>query len=179
MRELDLLCELWNCALREYYYNNELNVTYDILKSYIFSKWPERKNALLAGEKKLAKKASSSLIASWNKLLSRVFDLPLGDPRNWLKNIPGITRLWHDPEQNYVIVGSLAPLQPQIQRQPSIRQWHPLQGELNPELLAGLVDVDWVRMNQLAGNPCVATLIRRWKECQPHPDDVREASLTE
>ncbi len=36
MRELDLLCELWNCALREYYYNNELNVTYDILKVIFF-----------------------------------------------------------------------------------------------------------------------------------------------
>ncbi len=71
MRELDLLCELWNCALREYYYNNELNVTYDILK-VIFFQMARKKNALLAGEKKLAKKASSSLIASWNKLLSRV-----------------------------------------------------------------------------------------------------------
>ncbi|PXW39058.1 hypothetical protein DFO54_1204 [Erwinia sp. AG740] len=179
LRELDLLCELWNCALREHYCNNEFNVTYDILKSYTFSKWPERKNALAVNGQKLIKKASSSLIASWNKLLSRAFDLPLGDPRNWLKNVPGITRLWHDPEQHYVIVGSLAPLQPQIQRQPSIRQWHPLQGELNPELLTGLVDVDWVRMNQLAGNPCVATLIRRWKECQVQPDNVRDGTTPE
>lgn len=52
-------------------------------------------------------------------------------------------------------------------------------GELNSELLAGLVDVDWVRMNQLAGNPCVATLVRRWKEFQVQLDDVRDASLTE
>lgn len=52
MRELDLLCELWNCALREYYYNNELNVTYDILKVIFFPNgqkekmhfWQVRKN---------------------------------------------------------------------------------------------------------------------------------------
>lgn len=60
--------------------------------------------------------------------------------------------------------------------QPSIRKWHALQGELNPELLTGLVDVDWVRMNQLAGNPCVATLIRRWDECQIQSDDIRDVS---
>ena len=52
-------------------------------------------------------------------------------------------------------------------------------GGINSELLAGLVDVDWVRMNQLAGNPCVATLVRRWKEFQVQLDDVRDASLTE
>ncbi|CAI1529747.1 Uncharacterised protein [Serratia quinivorans] len=180
LRELELLCELWRSALKESYRNSELNVTYDVLKSYTFSQWPERKNALITDNvQKSVKRASTSLIASWNKLLSRVFDLPLGDPRNWLKNVPGITRLWHDPEQNYVIVGSLASPQPLIQRQPSIRQWHALQGKLSPELLAGLVDVDWVRMNQLAGNPCVATLIRRWKECQIQPDKIRTASLTE
>jgi hypothetical protein len=180
LRELELLCDLWKCALRKYYSDNEFNVTYDVLKNYVFSQWPEKKNALMVEfAKKSVKRASTSLIASWNKLLSRVFDLPLGDPRNWLKNVPGITRLWHDPEQNYVIVGSLSSPQPIIQRQPSIRQWHALQGELNSELLAGLVDVDWVRMNQLAGNPCVATLVRRWKECQVQLDDVRDVSLTE
>lgn len=180
LRELELLCDLWKCALRKYYSNNEFNVTYDVLKNYVFSQWPEKKNVLMVEvAKKSVKRASTSLIASWNKLLSRVFDLPLGDPRNWLKNVPGITRLWHDPEQNYVIVGSLSSPQPIIQRQPSIRQWHALQGELNSELLAGLVDVDWVRMNQLAGNPCVATLVRRWKECQVQLDDVRDVSLTE
>lgn len=180
LRELELLCDLWKCALRKYYSDNEFNVTYDVLKNYVFPQWPEKKNALMVEvAKKSVKRASTSLIASWNKLLSRVFDLPLGDPRNWLKNVPGITRLWHDPEQNYVIVGSLSSPQPIIQRQPSIRQWHALQGELNSELLAGLVDVDWVRMNQLAGNPCVATLVRRWKECQVQLDDVRDVSLTE
>ena len=34
----------------------------------------------------------------------------------------------------------------------------------NIDLLVDLLDVDWVRMNQLAGNPCVTTLIKRWKE---------------
>ena len=57
-------------------------------------------------------------------------------------------------------------------RQPSIRQWHTLQGELDIELLADLLDVDWVRMNQLAGNPCVTTLIKRWKEINPESRDA-------
>ena len=88
----------------------------------------------------------------------------------WLSNIPGISKIWHDPEQGYYLVGSLAPLNTTLERQPSIRQWHSLgeRKQLNMTLLSALVDVDWVRMNQLAGNPCPALLIRRWKELQPN-----------
>jgi hypothetical protein len=97
--------------------------------------------------------------------LSLVFERPLTDPRSWLRNIPGIQKLWYDEHQKYVVVGGLAPLQTKLQRQPSIRQWHSLRGTTDFEFLAGLLDVDWVRMNQLAGNPCVSVLVRRWQEC--------------
>ncbi|OUX87954.1 MAG: hypothetical protein CBB95_07575, partial [Alteromonas sp. TMED35] len=79
-----------------------------------------------------------------------------------------------DKEKGYFVVGGLTSPKAQLMRQPSIRQWHTLQGELDIELLADLLDVDWVRMNQLAGNPCVTTLIKRWKEINP---DSRDAIL--
>lgn len=62
------------------------------------------------------------------------------------------------------------PLNPLFNDNPVFANGMHCMGELNSELLAGLVDVDWVRMNQLAGNPCVATLVRRWKECQVQLD---------
>jgi hypothetical protein len=61
-------------------------------------------------------------------------------------------------------VGGLASPQLTLSRQPSIRQWHALQGEMNTKQLTSLLDVDWVRSNQLDGNPCVALLVRRWRE---------------
>lgn len=32
--------------------------------------------------------------------------------------------------------------------------------------------VDWVRMNQLAGNPCALTLIKRWKEINKYKSEL-------
>lgn len=51
-------------------------------------------------------------------------------------------------------------------------QWHTLKGELDIDLIADLLDVDWVRMNQLAGNPCAATLVKRWKEINHNSRDA-------
>lgn len=72
--------------------------------------------------------------------------------------------------KGYFVVGGLtSPKEPKLMRQPSIRHWHELQGQLDVDLLTDLLDVDWVRMNQLAGNPCAATLIKRWKEVVREP----------
>ena len=88
-----------------------------------------------------------------------------------------MSKLWYDEKQHYFIVGGIASPKNKILRQPSIRQWHSLIGRFNPELITALVDVDWVRMNQLAGNPCVATLIRRWRECQKAPEQALGVEL--
>lgn len=37
---------------------------------------------------------------------------------------------------------------------------------MNTELLASIIDVIWVISNQIAGNPCMAILVRRWRDCQ-------------
>lgn len=164
-RELPELLTYWNAQLTDLVQKNVNKIDYKSIKQEVLERWLEAHNAKLPDGELPKKTANTSLISSWDSLLSRVFDRPLKDIKGWLRNVPGIQRLWYDPEQHYFIVGGLASPKSQLQRQPSIRQWHALQGTLNVELLCALVDVDWVRMNQLAGNPCVATLIRRWKEC--------------
>ncbi len=117
------------------------------------------------------KRLEARIYGLWNDIGSMLFNINFQSIRSrWLSNIPGISKIWHDPEQGYYLVGSLAPLNTTLERQPSIRQWHSLgeRKQLNMTLLSALVDVDWVRMNQLAGNPCPALLIRRWKELQPN-----------
>lgn len=164
-QELPKLIVYWNAQLIGLEQNYVDKVDYKTIKKEVFERWLKAHNANLPDGEPDKKTASSSLISSWDSLMSRVFERPLKDIKGWLRNVPGIQSLWYDPEQHYFIVGGLASPKSQLQRQPSIRQWHALQGTLDVELLSALVDVDWVRMNQLAGNPCVATLIRRWKEC--------------
>lgn len=164
-RELPELLTYWNAQLTDLVQKNVNKIDYKSIKQEVLERWLAAHNAKLPDGELPKKTANTSLISSWDSLLSRVFDRPLKDIKGWLRNVPGIQRLWYDPEQHYFIVGGLASPKSQLQRQPSIRQWHALQGTLNVELLCALVDVDWVRMNQLAGNPCAATLIRKWKEC--------------
>ncbi|MEL6442116.1 MAG: hypothetical protein AAFQ80_23090 [Cyanobacteria bacterium J06621_8] len=173
---LDSLVNCWNNSLKELIQNGSAKVDYNQLKKSTLKSFLKVQNAKLKpGETPRTSNHYTRLVYSWTKLLSRAFELPLNDARGWLRNIPGITRLWHDPEEGYYVVGALAPLKKQIQRQPSIRQWHALEGELDTELLTELVDVDWVRTNQLAGNPCVATLVKRWRECQSEPNEALKA----
>ena len=175
-QELDNLCGCWYDELRELARNGSTQADYKKIRKGCLYRLLKLKNGQLGADQKSKLRNSPILISSWTKLLSRVFDLPLQDVRVWLRNVPGIERLWHDPEQGYYIVGGLTSPKHKILRQPSIRQWHALQGELDTELLTALVDVDWVRTNQLAGNPCVATLVNRWKECQSESGEALKMS---
>lgn len=172
LQELDTLIHCWYKTLKEMCDEGSTVVDYQEIKKDFSRRLLEIRNARLKPDEKPKSRNPSNLISSWTTLLSRVFELPLGDVRQWLREVPGIQKLWHDPEQGYYVVGGLAPLKKQLQRQPSIRQWHALQGELDTNLLTKLLDVDWVRINQLAGNPCVATLVKRWRECQSNPDEA-------
>ena len=172
---LSALCVCWMDTLKELHQENVSDIDYKQIKKRMSELWRQRDYASAIGsggsdiklipEKSQKKRVNPQLISGWDHLLSLVFERPLTDPRSWLRNIPGIQKLWYDEHQKYVVVGGLAPLQTKLQRQPSIRQWHSLRGTTDFEFLAGLLDVDWVRMNQLAGNPCVSVLVRRWQEC--------------
>lgn len=172
---LSALCVCWMDTLKELHQENVSDIDYKQIKKRMSELWRQRDYASAIGsggsdiklipEKSQKKRVNPHLISGWDHLLSLVFERPLTDPRSWLRNIPGIQKLWYDEHQKYVVVGGLAPLQTKLQRQPSIRQWHSLRGTTDFEFLAGLLDVDWVRMNQLAGNPCVSVLVRRWQEC--------------
>lgn len=173
LKELDDLSTCWYEALKDFAHDGLRQISYKKLKKACLDRFLEKKNACLEPEGKPKSRNSTALVSSWSKLLSRALSLPLKDIRAWLRNnVPGIQRLWHDPDQGYYVVGGLSSPKQKILRQPSIRQWHALQGRLDTELLTALVDVDWVRINQLAGNPCVATLVNRWKECQSEPDEA-------
>jgi hypothetical protein len=160
--ELPELVELWQEQLVSLHQQNETKVTYYQVKKEVIQRWLDKRG----------KKKDTSISGSLDTLLSRYFDKPLNDIKRWMSNIPGIQRIWYDKEKGYFVVGGLTSPKAQLMRQPSIRQWHTLQGELDIELLADLLDVDWVRMNQLAGNPCVTTLIKRWKEINPESRDA-------
>ncbi|EPT9252285.1 hypothetical protein ACVTNV_000602 [Vibrio alginolyticus] len=171
LTQLDNIEVCWRETLAELWKENTPSIDYKKLKQQVFKKLLVIMNAQLPIGSEPKKSVASSLSSAWTKVASRHFEIPLYDMRSWLKQIPGIQKLWHDPEQGYYVVGSLAPPKLQLVRQPSIRQWHALQGEMNTGLLTSLVDVDWVRSNQLAGNPCVALLVRRWRDCQSYDDE--------
>ena len=145
--------EYWEQARQQLLTDEKLNPNYKQIKKQF-------------NENRRGSTKNTHLISSWEKLLSKIFNLSLNDPRKWLRGIPGIQKLWHDPKQGYYIVGQLTPPKLKIIRQPSIRHWYALQGNLDTTFLTSLIDVDWIRVNQLAGNPCVAMLARRWHECQ-------------
>lgn len=167
LKELDDLYVCWYGSLRNFARDSIREVSYKNLKKDFFDRFLAIKNSHLEPDETAKSRNSPALISAWTKLLSKLFNRHLDDERVWLRNnVPGIQRLWHDPDQGYYVVGGLASPKRKILRQPSIRQWHALQGRLDTELLTALVDVDWVRTNQLAGNPCVATLVNRWQECQ-------------
>ena len=157
--ELPELVTLWQEQLVTLHQKNEVKVTYYQVKKDVIQRWLDKQG----------KKRDTSISGSLDTVLSRYFDKPLNDIKRWMSNIPGIQRIWYDKEKGYFVVGGLTSPKAQLMRQPGIRQWHSLQGELDIESLADLLDVDWVRMNQLAGNPCVATLIKRWKEIRDEP----------
>ena len=179
---LSALCVCWMDTLKVLYQENVSDIDYKQIKKRMSELWRQRDYVSAIGsggsetepipEESQKKRVNSRLISGWDHLLSLVFERPLTDPRSWLRNIPGIEKLWYDENQNYVVVGGLVPLQTKLQRQPSIRQWHSLRGTTDFEFLAGLLDVDWVRMNQLAGNPCVSVLVRRWQECNAFKNAV-------
>ncbi len=161
-RELPELAELWQEQLVMLHQKNETKVTYYQVKKDVVQRWLDKRD----------KKRDTTISGSLDTLLSRYFDKPLNDIKRWMSNIPGIQRIWYDKEKGYFVVGGLASPKAQLMRQPSIRQWHTLKGELDIDLLVDLLDVDWVRMNQLAGNPCTATLVKRWKEINRNSRDA-------
>lgn len=167
LRELDDLYSCWYDTLKKFAREGETEISYKKLKKDFFARFLALKNSNLRQEDMAKSRNSTALVSAWTKLLSKLFNRYLEDDRVWLRhNVPGIQHLWHDPDEGYYVVGGLASPKRKILRQPSIRQWHALQGSLDTELLTALVDVDWVRTNQLAGNPCVSTLVNRWQECQ-------------
>lgn len=167
---LPYFIEAWNAQCLELQAARMHAVTFQLLKKNtyqgVIEATKDRPFAL--------SKRNSYISKSWSLLCSQLFNINLKDIRSqWLNNVPGISHIWHDPEQNYYLVGSLTSAKVKIERQPSIRQWHSLQGNLDTNLLTALVDVDWVRVNQLAGNPCPALIIRRWREMQSREEEFK------
>lgn len=168
-RELTNLMHFWQQVLNDMFAANRIKATYEEVKQAVLSEWKGLKYPELNEEKRKQRRVDTGLISAWNKLLSFYFKRPLHDIRSWLKELPGIANIWYDDKEQYLIVGSLAPPKKTILRQPSIRQWHRIDNPGKPvdlKLLAELVDVDWVRMNQLAGNPCMTSLINIWQDIQ-------------
>lgn len=115
----------------------------------------------------LAKQSGVSdkkLLGLWWQWLSATIQIPVYDPRVWLRQVPGLTGLWFDAEQGVYLVGELGNLKLKLIRQPSIYRWHALRGELNGDTLMPLLDVDFVRMGSLAGRVYPHLFIRLFLE---------------
>lgn len=177
------IIQSWNQVTQDRFEKGDQPIGFNQLKQEVMKLVLEIENNQRREHKKtIIKKFSSDIYGLWHSICSPLFEINFEDVRSkFLKDIPGITKLWHDPEQGYYIVGTLAPMKLTIDRQPSIRQWHALTDDntLDTNLLTDLVDVDWVRLNQLAGNPCPALLVRRWKELQPKGQEYNNCLFTE
>lgn len=151
------LIDTWNKQLKALNEQNTHAIGYAALKKAVLASFQE----------KTQKKASTTFIKTLDVLLTRYFKRSLRDPRIWLRTVPGLQNMHFDQEQNVFLVGTIAPLQNKLARQPSIRQWHAIQGSVDVDLIFSLLDADWVRMNQLPGNPYPMMLIERWHEIYP------------
>jgi len=107
---------------------------------------------------------STLMIGAWDAILSEILNKKLRDEKRWLKDTPGMHKIWTDLSQGFVVVGSVTSPQSKLERQPSIRQWHAIKGGMDIKFIAGLLDVDWMRKGQFAGNPFPCNLIRKWLE---------------
>ena len=109
LRELDDLYDCWYDTLKSFAREGETQVSYKKLKIDFFCRFLALKNSRLVQEDAHKSRNSSPLVSAWTKLLTELFSRPLVDERVWLhNNVPGIRRLWHDPDQGYYVVGGLA-----------------------------------------------------------------------
>lgn len=151
------LVDAWNQQLKVLNEKNTHAIAYPELKKAVLTSFLE----------KTQKKASTTFIKTLDVLLTRYFKRSLRDPRVWLRTVPGLQYMHFDQEQNIFLVGTIINLNTKLARQPSIRQWHAMQGSVDVDLIFSLLDADWVRMNQLPGNPYPMMLIKRWSEVHP------------
>lgn len=151
------LVDVWNQQLKVLNEKNSYAIAYPELKKTVLTSFRE----------KTQKKTSTTFIKALDVLLTRYFKRSLRDPRVWLRTVPGLRNMYFDQEQNFFMVGTIVNLNTKLARQPSIRQWHALQGSVDVDLIFSLLDADWVRMNQLPGNPYPMMLIKRWSEVHP------------
>lgn len=151
------LINSWNKELKILHEKNIFTINYIELK----------KQALASYRKQTNKKISGVFVNSFDSLLSYYFNRPLNDLRDWSRKIAGIQKMHLDKEKNIFMVGVLGSLEIKLARQPSISQWHTLQGEINTDLIFSLLDADWVSINQLPSNPYPRVLINRWHEINP------------
>ncbi len=144
----------WNEHLKVLHSENTHSIAYPQLKKAVLARFREQTQY----------KTSSTWIKTLDMLLTRHFKRSLRNPRIGLNKTPSLQAMYFDAEQHIFTIGSLTPLQYKLARQPSIRQWQPIQGQLDVALIFKLLDADWVRMNQLPGNPYPLVLIKRWQE---------------
>lgn len=65
----------------------------------------------------------------WWLILSKLIGRAVYEPRQWLREVPGLKGLWFDSEQGYYLAGDLNNLNHTIARQPSVYRWHALRGK--------------------------------------------------
>lgn len=148
------LVDVWNQQLKVLNEKNTHIIAYPELKKTVLTSFRENTQ----------KKTSTTFIKTLDVLLTRYFKRSLRDPRVWLRKVPGLQNMHFDQEQNVFMVGTIVNLNTKLVRQPSIRQWHAIQGSVDVDLIFSLLDADWVRMNQLPGNPYPMMLVKRWSE---------------
>lgn len=157
LQVLESFVDAWNQQLKALNEKNTHAIAYPELKKTVLTSFRESTQ----------RKTSTTFIKTLDVLLTRYFKRSLRDPRVWLRTVPGLQGMHFDQQQNVFLIGTIVPLQNKLARQPTIRQWHAMQGNVDVDLIFSLLDADWVRMNQLPGNPYPMMLIKRWSEVHP------------
>ncbi len=147
---LPKLCQDWQQTVHAHLGHER--IAFDPLRKAL----NDKSTAYLGGDKKV--------LGMWWFALSKLIDRPVYDPRSWLRKIPGLQAVWFDPELGYYLVGDLNNLNLTLHRQPSVYRWHALRGEVNPEMLMPLLDVDFIRIGQFAGRVFPRIFIRCYEE---------------
>lgn len=153
----------WNKTLQGLAKDGHSTIHFADLRSRVFRQWH-------SAELKTPGVRDSHFNNALTLLFSEFYGIDFREIRHWWRQSPGNAGLWHgrmisnQQANDYFIISGLRAPELKLERQPSIRRWTSLQGDLDIELMRQLLDVDWVRLNQLAGNTAIELLARRWKE---------------
>lgn len=144
---------------------DSLRLKYTVIKETINSTFEGKKESVPFDSIKKTL-GSLKLSSTHKKVLAALYSIYLGerlvDPKNWIKESLN-SDISLDENSGFIMIGSKDDFKNKIERQPSLKAFHSLQGDVNWDLLISMFDVDWVRDGAYAGNLCYGSLAGEYR----------------